>query len=192
MDKAKNFNKGLVVLVGGTSGAGKDTVIEKLMQKNPKLFGKFVSYATRDPRPDEIDGVHYHFISEQEFLEKIESGEIIEHTTRHNEYKGMSDKIIDKMLARRVIAIKSCEYMGVIGLRDYGYNLFAVYLSVPRDEVKRRLQNRNCPPEELEHRLSDYDDHLSTAKYFDVVVENIDLEKCVDSIYELILQKYHK
>jgi|GEM_PF-1301921 len=192
IDEKANFNKGLVVIIGGTSGAGKDTIIKKVIEKNPSLFGLFVSYATRAPRDSEVNGIHYHFITEKEFLKHLRDGEIVEFTTRHNEYKGMSARLIDAELSKGLIAIKDAEVEGVKGLRKYGYNLLSIYLTVPREEVARRLCARGCSDEELAHRLSDYDNHLSSSKFYDVLVENKEIEVCAENIYQMILSRINK
>ena len=189
-----NMNKnGLVVLVGGPSGAGKNTVIRKVIEKNPEMFGWIVSYATREPRVGEVDGVDYHFISEAEFHELLKSGDIIEFTDRHGDFKGMGGAIIDKVLSEKSVALKDVDVKGVFALRERGYDVFAIYLTAPRDLIEYRLVvKRGFSPDEAAHRLSDYEAHLSTATHYDVTLDIDDADKCAAKVYKLILDRLGK
>lgn len=181
-----NFKKPLVILIGGTSGAGKDTVVTALINQSPNKFGRIVSTTTRPMRPNEQDGIDYHFVTQDEFKRKIDCGEVAEHTHRHNAYYGISSESVDGIHAQGKIAIKDSDHRAVIGLREHGYNVLSFYLLVSREEVEKRLHARGGTPDQIAYRLGDYDDHLATKKYFDIHIENDEFEKCVNQIANTI------
>jgi guanylate kinase len=179
-------NKSLVVLVGGTSGVGKDTIINELIKRNEGKFVLIVSTTTRKPREGEVDGVHYYFVDTETFKTMIDNGDVCEHSFRHEAFYGISSHKVDELLKTGKIPMKDCDYRGVVGLKKAGYNVISFYLIIDKAEVERRLRNRGMSEEQVQFRLSDYDAHVATKKYFDFVVENRNLEKCVTDIQKII------
>lgn len=91
----------MLVILSGVAGAGKDTVRKELM-KQIENATSIPSYTTREPRADDIAGVTYHFISKEEFEQKIEEGEFYEYDIHHNNYYGTSKKILDEKARNRL------------------------------------------------------------------------------------------
>ena len=85
------------VVIAGPSGVGKGTIINKLLEKFPHIFGFSVSHTTRAPRPGEVDGVHYNFVNKGEFEEAAERGDFVEHAKVHTNYYGTSYHAIEKV-----------------------------------------------------------------------------------------------
>lgn len=94
--KHQNFGP-CPVVIAGPSGVGKDSLIHRLLEIYPHLFGFSVSRTTRPPRPDEVDGVHYHFVSKPEFEESIERHEFIEYAKVHNHYYGTTFQGVEQV-----------------------------------------------------------------------------------------------
>jgi guanylate kinase len=85
------------IVIAGPSGVGKGTLINKLLNKFPNLFGFCASHTTRQPRPGEVNGVHYIFVSEEEFEDAVERGDFVEYAKVHTNYYGTSHQAIDKV-----------------------------------------------------------------------------------------------
>lgn len=181
----KNTNNRIIV-IEGPSGAGKDTIIKTLMQRYPERFGKLVSVATRAMRPNESEGNPYHFVTNEEFDRMVENGDIFEHTVRHGEKRGMSERYILEMFNANKIPLKDCDIVGVRALKSRFANVTTIFITADKKEIERRLHGRGDQPEDIERRLKDYDKCILDAKYYDYVLNNDDLEKTIDKIIQII------
>lgn len=102
------------IIIAGPSGVGKGTIINRLMTTYPEIFGFSVSHTTRAPRPGEIDGVHYNFVTKGEFEEAIERGDFVEYAKVHTNFYGTSFQAIEKvMLSMFSIFILSFVYISI-------------------------------------------------------------------------------
>lgn len=176
-----------IVVIEGPSGAGKDTIIKTLMQRYPERFGKLVSVATRAMRPYESEGNPYHFVSNDEFDRMVASGDIFEHTVRHGEKRGMSERYILELFNANKIPLKDCDIVGVRALKSRFENVTTIFITADKKEIEKRLIGRGDKPEDIERRLHDYDQCILDAKYYDYVINNVDLEKTIDQIMQIIL-----
>lgn len=177
-----------IVLFGSPSGGGKNAIIDELIRKYPNYYTRFPSMASRAMRQCESQGNPYIFVTNQEFEQKIASGEVFEYTTLHGDYRGMSSSIIDHYLEKDKILLKDCDYIGVIAVKKkYPGQVMSIFLDVPKKELERRIRQRGSMPEELiKHRLSNYDKETQTKKHFELVVKNIVLEESVEHVHNLI------
>jgi len=180
-------------IIEGVSGAGKDTVIKELVKRHPKQFIKLPSLTSRKMRENETQGNPYYHVSRIEFENKIQTGEVFEHTimTRDGEYRGMSSQIIDNLLSQNFILLKDCDHVGILALKKkYGeQSILSFFLDVPKSEVHKRLIARG--ETEIEKRLADFDLYKELIlPYCDHIVSNIDLNKCVTTIALLILKEH--
>ncbi|MCQ2381856.1 MAG: AAA family ATPase [Clostridia bacterium] len=178
--------KNRIIVIEGPSGAGKDTIIKTLMQRYPDRFGKLVSVATRQMRPNESQGNPYHFVSNEEFDQMVTSGDIFEHTVRHGEKRGMSERYILELFDAKKIPLKDCDIVGVRALKSRFENVLTIFITADKNEIERRLIARGDKPEDIKLRMADYDKCILDAKYYDYVIENKDLEKTIDKIIEII------
>ena len=175
-----------IVVIEGPSGVGKDTVIKNLIQKYPDRFAKLISVATRAMRPNESEGNPYHFVNHAEFDQMVATGDIFEHTTRHGEKRGMSEKYIQAILAQNKIPLKDCDVVGVRALKSRFKNVTSIFLTADKAEVERRLHARGDAPADIAERLQDYDRCLQDAKYYDHVIVNDNLQETIDKILTII------
>lgn len=175
-----------IVVIEGPSGAGKDTIIRTLTQKYPDRFAKLVSVATRAMRPNESQGNPYHFVSNSEFDQMVASGDIFEHTTRHGEKRGMSEKYIQELFNAHKIPLKDCDIVGVRALQSRFKNVTTIFIKADKTEIERRLHARGDHPDDIKVRMIDYDRCIQDAKYYDYVIDNVDLQKTIDKILEII------
>lgn len=184
-------DKQIVIVIEGPSGVGKDTLVKRLMEKYPDTFEKVPSMTTREMREGESQGNPYYFVDENKFKELVEDGSLFEYAVRHNTYRGMSKQLFDNVLNRKKFPVKDCEPAGFKALKKiYGKKVIGIFITCPKEEIKRRLISRGETGESLETRLSNYDEYMKNASLYDLTMENIDLEKTTDDIYNVIKNFY--
>ncbi len=181
-----NLTNNRIVVIEGPSGAGKDTIIKTLVKKYPDRFAKLVSVATRAMRPNESEGNPYHFVSNAEFDAMVAAGDIFEHTVRHGEKRGMSEKYINQLFAENKIPLKDCDIVGVRALKSRFQNVTTIFITADKAEIERRLHARGDDPADIKVRMIDYDRCVQDAKYYDHVIVNDNVQKTIDKILEII------
>ena len=177
-----------IVIIEGPSGVGKDTIINELINRYPDKFGKPINATTREMRENESQNNPYLFLSEEEFFKKRESGDIFEQTIRHGTYRGMQKSSFDSIINSGKIAVRDCDVNGLNAIKKlYGNVVTSIFLTAPKEEIKNRLISRNEPFDSMQRRLNDYDSYMENAKYFDYVIENLDIDETINKILEIIV-----
>lgn len=178
----------MLVILSGVAGAGKDTIKKEIMKRMENVKS-IPSYTTRPPRPGDVPGETYIFLSKEEFEEKIRNEEIYEYDIHHNHYYGTSKKILNEK-SKDFTIIKDIDVNGTEKLKSTlkDIKIVTIYLRVPKEELKRRLENRIDKPSEGEIilRLNRFDYEESRIGMYDYVLKNDDLEKTVDIIQTII------
>ena len=181
------MSKKQIVIIEGPSGVGKDTIIAELISRYPDRFGKPINATTRPMRENESQNNPYLFLTEDEFLKKRASGEIFEHTMRHGTYRGMRKSSFDSVLNSGKIALRDCDVNGLNAIKKiYGDKVTSIFLTAPKEEIKKRFESRNEPKESMEARLKDYDSYIENAKFFEHVIENMDIYQTVEQILKIL------
>ena len=180
----------MLVILSGVSGAGKDTIKKELIKRMDNVIS-LPSFTSREPREGEEEGVQYHFITREEFMNKIAQDEFYEYDIHHNNYYGTSKKLMNEKIQSGKIIVKDIEVNGtenLIRLLANETKLVPIFLKVDREELKRRLINRgdNLSPEEMELRLGRLDYEESKIGLYDYVIKNDDLENTVQIIMTII------
>ena len=180
----------MLVILSGVSGAGKDTIKKELIKRMDSVIS-LPSFTSREPRPGEQEGVQYHFITKEEFKEKIAKGEFYEYDLHHENYYGTSKKLMNEKIQSGKIIVKDIEVNGtenLIKLLSNETRLVTIFLKVDKEELKRRLINRgdNLTEAEIQLRLDRLDYEESKINLYDYVIKNDDFEKTVQVIMTII------
>jgi len=183
--------QGLLIVISGPSGVGKDTVLRRLFELAPHLEYS-VSYTTRPPRPDEIDGRSYTFVSEPEFLSLIEQREFLEWARVYDHYYGTSRRRVEEALRRGDDIILKIDVQGAGFVRRRKPDALFIFITPPStEELLSRLTGRNTESAQaLELRQREALVELGLAKEYEHVVCNRDVDQCAREILELIGQEH--
>ncbi len=168
------MNKGLIFVISGPAGSGKGTVVSALRERLPDI-GFSVSATTRAPRPGEVDGVNYHYISRERFCELLERGEILEHTEYCGNLYGTLKSEAERIIGEGRDIILEIEVEGALQVKQLmPEDTVTVMLIAPdRAELERRLRGRGTETDEvIAHRLSRAVTEVSLAESYDYVVIN--------------------
>ena len=178
----------MLVILSGVSGAGKDTVKKELMNKMEDVI-TLPSYTSSEPRDGEQEGVEYHFISKDEFKDRIEKNEFYEYDVHHENYYGTSRRLMNEKIESGKIIIKDIEVNGtenLINILKNEIKLITIFLKVDEQELRSRLEKRGESKESIDLRLSRLEYEESKIGLYDYVIKNDDLEKTVDIIMTIL------
>ena len=176
----------LIVLAGPTA-VGKGTVASEVREKHPEIWIS-VSATTREPRPGEIDGFHYHFVSEAEFDRMLENDELLEWAQVHNAARyGTPRAPTDELLTEGRSALLEIDLQGARQVREKMPNAFMGFLAPPSwDELVNRLVGRGTEDEaERERRLATARNELAAKDEFDYVIVNTKVEDACNELVDL-------
>lgn len=185
---AQRLASRLLVLAGPTA-VGKGTVASYIRQHHPEVQLS-VSATTRAPRPGEVDGEHYFFVSDEEFDRLIEAGELLEWATVHNSHRyGTPRGPVEDALRRGKSVLLEIDIQGARSVRQAMPEAFLVFLQPPSwDELVRRLIGRGTEsPAEQERRLQTAKVELAAADEFDAQVVNRDVAEAAQNIVDLMI-----
>lgn len=164
--------KGLVLLISGTSGAGKNTIIQGMLNQDGYKF--ISSYTTRERRDVDTPN-QYQYITVQEFEEKIKSNEIFEYDMFNNNYYGTSRKLFSDGLKDADVVMKDISVMGFKNIEEElgdELNITAVFLTQTKKELRQRLIGRGESPEKIKNRLKLYKKEQAQIPNYDYVIFN--------------------
>jgi guanylate kinase len=189
------MRKGILFIISGPAGSGKGTVVKEIIN-NHKDIALSVSATTRNPRPGETHGVHYYFISKEEFEGRIERGEILEYTTYCDNYYGTPLKEVKRALNRGQDIILEIEVDGAMQVKKKVRNSVAIMLTPPDGEtLERRLRNRGTETEDvIKWRLARAKEEILLLPKYDYSVVNEDgkISECASLIYDIIKAEHQK
>ena len=176
-----------VLVITGQSGAGKGTLIERLLERFPQLE-LAVSATTRERRPGERDGVHYYFISPGEFDRRLADGEFLEyHVFPWGQRSGTLSSEIERIAADGRVCVLELETEGALAVAERVAEAVTIFITAPIDELERRLRERATESAgEIDERLEVARQQLEVADRFDYVIENDDLERAAAKLAEIV------
>ena len=180
--------KNIMVILSSPSGVGKTTLTKKIQQKYSN-FKISVSYTTRLPRPNEVDGVDYNFVSKTKFEELIKKNQFYEYAKIFDNYYGTLKKSVEDTLNKNDI-IFDIDWQGTKQLSKFKeLKLIKLFLTTDSKlELKKRLLKRNQKTEEeVEKRFKSFDEDIKYWKDYDYIIINKNLEECFKQIEKIIL-----
>lgn len=178
---------GLLVVVAGPSGVGKGTVLEGVLEALPEAE-KSVSATTRDPRPGEVDGVHYHFVDPDRFAELAADDAFLEHAKyARNQYGTLADAVAARLEAGAVVILE-IEVQGAAQVAARAPHALRIFLAPPdMEELRRRLASRGTEDaHQVRRRLDRADVEMAAAHHFHHVVVNDDPARAAARVVELV------
>jgi len=179
----------LLVVISGPSGAGKDATLNR-MEELGYPFHFVVTATTRPRRPTEVDGVDYHFVSEQEFAEMLKKDELLEHAIVYGQHKGIPKKQVREALESGKDVIMRIDVQGAATIRRLVPEAVFIFVTASsEEELSRRLKRRKTEtPESLKRRIVTAWEEMKRLDEFDYVVVNRDshLDETVETIAAII------
>ena len=182
--------RGILAIISGFSGAGKGTVVNKLLEKDN--YAVSISATNREPRQGEVDGKNYFFKSRDEFENMIENNQLIEYAEYVGNYYGTPRDYVFKKLEEGYDVILEIEMQGALKVKEKFPETALIFITPPSaDELKKRLVGRGTETiEQIDKRMSRAVDECDYMNKYDYIVVNDDLDECVDEIHRL-LQSIH-
>ena len=180
--------KGLLVVFSGPSGVGKGTVRKKFFEKMGDKLYYSISMTTRGIREGETDGVDYHFISKEQFMEEIQKDNVLEYNEYVGNFYGTPKDVVFEKINAGIDVVLEIEVNGAKMIKEKVPNCVSIFIAPPSYEaLKERLVGRNTePPEVIEKRLMKAEDEISSANLYDYVVINDDVDEASNEVISII------
>jgi guanylate kinase len=184
-----NKARPVLVVLSGPSGVGKDATLE-LMKRRDLPFHFVVTATTRQRRPNETDGIDYHFVSVGEFAEMIDAGELLEYAVVYGDYKGIPKKHVREALASGKDVVLRIDVQGAATIRSLIPNAVTIFLAAEsEDKLIERLRERKTESaDNLKMRIATARQEMARINEFDYVVVNREdeLDTTVDHVISII------
>lgn len=184
--------KGILVVVSGFSGAGKGTIMKRLLEEYPENYALSISATTRAPRPGECHGKEYFFVSEETFEKMIQKDALIEYARYVSNYYGTPKEYVLEQLGQGRDVILEIEIQGALKVKEAYPDTLLLFVSPPdAGELKKRLVNRGTEDEAtIDSRLKRAFEEAQGVEQYDYFVINDDLEECVQEVHSIIKNEH--
>lgn len=182
-----------IIIISGPSGAGKSSLCDRLFKQLDNIYFS-VSSTTRTKRDGEIDGVHYHFISQEDFENGIKNNLFLEWAKVHNNYYGTQKIQVDNALKDGKIVLFDVDIQGQESIKKNYPNATSIFITTPnKATLERRLKSRALDSKEnIDIRLGLAYDEMKAISKFDFIIINDDLDKSFDGFLSIIKSLYFK
>ena len=187
----KTKKRGSLIIISGTTCAGKGTVIKKLLERNKNMVLS-LSYTSRPIRKGEVDGIDYKFISHEEFERKIENGDFLEYAkVRYGEYFGTPKENIDNLLESGKDVILEIDVQGAKQIKDKLPETILIFIMAPSmEEVKRRIKARGAETaEQIVDRFQTAYKEINEVNKYNYVVVNDHLEEAIQKVEAILISE---
>jgi guanylate kinase len=178
---------GNLFIVCAPSGAGKTTLVDALLQREPEIRLS-LSYTTRAPRPGEKDGVDYNFVDRARFWAMIAAGDFLEHAIVHGNHYGTSRAWIEKQISGEHDVLLEIDWQGAAQVRKIFPQLVGMFILPPSiEELRRRLTGRGKDaPETIERRIAGAREEISHVLEFEYIIVNDRFEEALEEIRSVV------
>jgi guanylate kinase len=176
-----------VFIVSAPSGSGKSTLVSKLLERMPGLMFS-VSYTTRPLRGNERAGQNYHYISRQEFQERIARDEFLEHAEVFGNFYGTHRSLLDRARAGGLDVVLDIDVQGARQLKGRIPDAVSIFILPPsRDDLEQRLRARSEDSEEvIQRRLREAAEEIRNYSAYDYIIVNKEVERSVDTLSAIV------
>lgn len=183
------MSKGKLFIISGASGVGKSTVLSRVMAQRDDLRFS-VSATTRAPRPGEVEGESYYFVTKEKFQEMIDRNEFVEYDAHMDNYYGTPEAQLNEKLQTGSV-ILDIEPNGAFNVRKRREDATLIFIAPPSmEELLRRLVGRgDTSPEQVKVRQERAQWEMEQSAYYDYIVVNDQVEACADKILKIIAEK---
>lgn len=187
----KNMSKGILTVVSGFSGAGKGTVMKRLLESRDN-YALSISVTTREPREGEAEGREYFFRTKEEVEKMIREDQLLEYAKYVDHYYGTPRKYVEDRLAEGKDVILEIEIQGALQIKKKVPEAVLVFITPPSmEELERRLTDRGTePPEVIASRLARASVEAESMDKYDYILVNDKVEDCVETLRHLILSEH--
>lgn len=176
------------MVVSAPSGAGKTTLCTRLKERFTNLT-ESISYTTRSPRPGEVDGTSYHFVSNQQFQAMVAEQAFVEWAEVHGNWYGTARATLVEARQAGIDILLDIDCQGARSLKDQGVPAVFVFIMPPSlGELRRRLESRSSDaPEVIERRMVRAVDEIAEARWYDYIVLNESLDEALDGLASILV-----
>ncbi len=183
----KEIRKGMLLVISGPSGAGKGTLVERLLNRDPS-FCFSVSVTTREKRKNEIEDVHYHFISDAEYDKLLEQDAFLEHASVHAHRYGTLKSEVYERMERGQNVLLDIDPQGARAVMAKEPDCVSVFILPPSySALEVRLHTRNTEePEEIQRRLNNARGEIAQMNRYRYLIVNDDLELASDQLAAIV------
>lgn len=183
----KSRGRGLLIVISGPSGAGKGTICKRFMEKNEDVVLS-VSATTRSPRKGEVDGVNYHFMTKEQFKDKIESDDFLEYAEVYDNFYGTPKSNVNELLESGKDVILEIDIQGALKVKENAEEGVFVFILPPSmEELKQRIIKRGSETEEsLMKRFKSAYKEINFVSKYNYAVVNDEVETAVEKLESII------
>lgn len=184
--------QGNLFILSAPSGAGKSSLISALLKQDTgRELQVSVSHTTRNPRPGEENGVHYHFVDVDGFKSLISEGAFFEWAEVFGNYYGTSKKAIDDQLAQGIDVFLDIDWQGAQQVRELNPDVTTIFISPPSlDELENRLRSRGQDSEDvIQSRMAEAKSECSHFKEFDYIIVNDQFDQALADLTTIVTAK---
>lgn len=184
----KYERRNFLIVISAPSGGGKTTICRAILNRMDDVDYS-ISYTTRKPRADEVNGESYFFVSEEEFRCKLREGDFLEHAIVHNNYYGTSRSFVLEKFSGKRNVIMDIDVQGAVNVVDSGIDCVTIFLLPPDEQTLRsRLEKRNSDPQDvIELRLANAVNEIKCIDKYDYLVINDNLEQAINEVQSIIV-----
>lgn len=194
----------LLIVVSAPSGAGKTTLCERLLADHSTELHYSISCTTRAPREGEVDGKSYHFLTEQDFLQKVEANEFLEYAQVYGHWYGTLRQTIEGMHAQGLHALMDVDVQGAATIREYVAKLdrnhplrrgfVDIFIAPPSlQELERRITIRGTDsPEVIQRRMIEAHAEMAQSGKYRYLVVNDDLDRSYRAMESILIAECHR